>query len=408
MVVPSYHAEVTDRSAFAPTFVDRALERLQRAAPILSGVSQALLVLAASLFALLDVGFVFAVWSNRGSDGNSLQAVTAGIGVLAVLVVVSRRRLLHAGLVTLGVASLVATAAVIVARGQALPSLAALFAFALLTVSLLRSSPGRIAAGLGLLTTAAVASEALRLNQTLAASAVVVCEACFLVAVAAGLYLRWSDWRRLVGEESARTEERLEIARELHDLVGHYVTGIVVQAQAAQHVAASNPTAAVDALARIEEAGAGAMSAMRRMVGGLRDDLSVPPGAWWADIESLVAGAATDGVPVRLRLDPEVSGASADLSASAHRIVTEALTNVRRHAVDVTHVDVDLDVEADGGRLVIVVADDGTASAVPTHDTYGLVGMKERAEALGGTLFAGPRPSGRGWAVRAEIPLVAR
>jgi signal transduction histidine kinase len=328
--------------------------------------------------------------------------------VLAVLVVVSRRRLLHAGLVTLGVASLVATAAVIVARGQALPSLAALFAFALLTVSLLRSSPGRIAAGLGLLATAAVASEALRLNQTLAASAVVVCEACFLVAVAAGLYLRWSDWRRLVGEESARTEERLEIARELHDLVGHYVTGIVVQAQAAQHVAASNPTAAVDALARIEEAGAGAMSAMRRMVGGLRDDLSVPPGAWWADIESLVAGAATDGVPVRLRLDPEVSGASADLSASAHRIVTEALTNVRRHAVDVTQVDVELDVEADGGRLVIVIADDGAASAVPTHDTYGLVGMRERAEALGGTLFAGPRPSGQGWTVRAEIPLVAR
>lgn len=72
MVVPSYHAGVTDRSAFAHTFVDRALERLQRAAPILSGVSQALLVLAASLFALLDVGFVFAVWSNRGSDGNSL------------------------------------------------------------------------------------------------------------------------------------------------------------------------------------------------------------------------------------------------------------------------------------------------------------------------------------------------
>ncbi|HQF96155.1 MAG TPA: hypothetical protein PLS46_18445, partial [Microthrixaceae bacterium] len=60
---------MTDRSAFAPTFVDRALERLLRAAPILSRVSQALLVLAASLFALLDVGFVFAVWSNRGSDG---------------------------------------------------------------------------------------------------------------------------------------------------------------------------------------------------------------------------------------------------------------------------------------------------------------------------------------------------
>ncbi len=66
------------------------------------------------------------------------------------------------------------------------------------------------------------------------------------------------------------------------------------------------------------------------------------------------------------------------------------------------------DESSDWVRLVIVIADDGAATAVPTHDTYGLVGMRERAEALGGTLFAGPRPSGQGWTVRAEIPLVAR
>lgn len=373
---------------------------------MLSRVSQGLVVLAAALFALLDLWFVLAVWSTRGADASTVRATTAGVAILAVATVVTRRRLLHVGLATLGTASLVATTVVIATGNQALPSLAALFAFALLTVSLLRSSPGRIAIGLAVFATLGVAGEAVRVNESLAASAVIVCEACFLVAVAAGLYLRWSDWRRQVGEEAARSDERLEIARELHDLVGHYVTGIVVQAQAAQHVAAANPAAAVEALGRIEEAGSEAMGAMRRMVGGLRDDTPVVPGAGWDDIEMLVSRSVTGGLPVRLRLDADARRSSTDLSGSAFRIVTEALTNVRRHGVDVTHVDVD--VNADGGRLVIVVSDDGTATTTATHDTYGLVGMAERAEALGGTLFAGPRPSGGGWTVRAELPLEAR
>jgi signal transduction histidine kinase len=210
-----------------------------------------------------------------------------------------------------------------------------------------------------------------------------------------------------MAEASARTEERFAIARELHDMVGHYVTGIVVQAQAARHVAERQPAAAAVALERIERAGADAMVAMRRMVGGLRDDpssSSTAPRATWDEIDDLVANAVERGEPVLATIDPAVRGTAQSLASSVHRIIAESLTNVRRHAREVTLVEVAILQCADS--LVVTVRDDGLVAAALGRDTFGIIGMRERAVSLGGSLFAGPAPGG-GWLVHAELPMEA-
>jgi signal transduction histidine kinase len=112
--------------------------------------------------------------------------------------------------------------------------------------------------------------------------------------------------------------------------------------------------------------------------------------------------AVAQGDPVRARIDPEVRGAAPALVPSVLRIIAESLTNVRRHAREVGRIEVDVLRRA--GRLVVSVHDDGAAAAPPGHDTFGIVGMRERTASLGGSLFAGPAPVG-GWLVRAELPL---
>ncbi|MGH8918074.1 MAG: sensor histidine kinase, partial [Actinomycetes bacterium] len=212
--------------------------------------------------------------------------------------------------------------------------------------------------------------------------------------------LRWIDWRQRTAAAEARRDERLAIAGELHDVVGHNLTGIVVQAQAARHVAGEQPAAALDALARIEQEGAAALAAMRRMVGAMRDDVPTAPAAGWQEVRDVVARTVEHGIPVTLRIGPGTEDVAPDVVTSAHRIVTEALTNVARHATAPTAVNVDIEVRRD--RLLVTVADDGRGASAP-RDGYGLVGMRERVETLGGTLVAGPEPSG-GWLVRAELP----
>ncbi|HEU5152630.1 MAG TPA: histidine kinase [Iamia sp.] len=240
------------------------------------------------------------------------------------------------------------------------------------------------------------------------------------LGVGAGVYLRHLDDAQVRAAEDARRAERLDIARDLHDLVAHYVTGIVVQAQAAQVISARDPDAAGAALERIEGAGRDALTAMRGMVGSLRAaaDETAPtaPNVGLAGLddlaglEDLAARSRAAGLPVTLRISAEASGwAQGARALSVHRIVQESLTNVHRHAVDATAATVD--VAIDGAALVVTVTDDGRpATGDPTlaGAGFGLVGMGERAQALGGTLVAGPvDPPGHGWRVRATFPLDA-
>lgn len=394
----------TSPAPLQPNALDRTLERVQHAAPMLARVSDGVLVAAVAVLGVLDLMTAGSLNLSRGDQGGLWTLGTVALVAAALVAVALRRSHLVISVLLVGGACVGLTAAAVATGLPLTPSFAALATIALLGARAVRVEPVTSAAILMIVGAFAVAAESVR---TLSGSwfvLFVLCEVCFGAAVAAGAYLRWVDWRRVVAAEAARQDERLEIARELHDLVGHYVTGIVVQAQAARHVAVRHPEVAVESLAQIELAGGQAMAAMRRMVGGLRDHAPTMPEATWDDLRLAVDAAARDGLPVRLTMDPGVHSVSPDLAMSAHRIVAESLTNVRRHAVDVTDVAVEVRIDATRNHLVVTVLDDGSAPAGISHDTFGLVGMHERAEALGGHLVAGPGPSG-GWLVRADLPL---
>lgn len=212
--------------------------------------------------------------------------------------------------------------------------------------------------------------------------------------------------------------ERTRIARELHDVVAHSVSVMVIQAGAARRQLASHPDQARDALESIETAGREAMSEMRRVLGVLRHD---QPGSDAADhrvaerapqpslasLGDLIA-ASTD-LPVLLTIHDDLPPIPTAIELNAYRVVQEALTNVRRHAGKVDRVGVD--VSHRDARLVVEVVDDGRGpiAGAAGHRAglqagYGLTGMRERVDMFGGELTAGANRGG-GWRVRATFPL---
>lgn len=224
--------------------------------------------------------------------------------------------------------------------------------------------------------------------------------------VGAGMLLRQSDRQRAVAAELARQDERLAIAHDLHDVVAHHVTGMVVQAQAGALVAGRDPQRAAHAFGAIEQSGVDALAAMHRMVGALRQHgtpAPIAPGVTLEELADLARWSSELGLPVRLHVEPD-GAVPPEVAQSVRRVVRESLTNARRHAVGATVVDVS--VEPRAGALDVVISDDGRARPGPRSSGFGLVGMAERVEALGGTFDAGPRPSG-GWEVRATFPLLA-
>ncbi|MFI2078145.1 sensor histidine kinase [Streptomyces triculaminicus] len=230
-----------------------------------------------------------------------------------------------------------------------------------------------------------------------------------LVLLGPGLLLRWRAERRAWHIERAVREERNALARDLHDVVAHQVTGIVVQAQALQHVAARDPEMLRAALADIEHAGADALAAMRRLVGALRE--GEHPGSDGDSPARRLASLARPGdghrPEVAVRGEAELDRAPTELAAAVLRIAQEAVTNTDRHARGATLVTVL--VRGEGRRLHLEVHDDGrdpvrARTGNGYRDGYGLIGMAERAKLLGGTFHAGPAESGTGWKVTARLP----
>jgi signal transduction histidine kinase len=222
-----------------------------------------------------------------------------------------------------------------------------------------------------------------------------------------GAALRLLDARRVAAVAAVRRDERLTIARELHDVVAHHVTGIVVQAQAAQLVARKDPVRAGESFAGIEAAGAEALTAVRRVVGLLREEEGTDAGtrAVPEPIAELVRRFERVGPPVHLEMPAQEHQWPAEVAGAVHRVVQESLTNVARHATGARAVTVALS-EVDR-TVTVLVADDGVGGPPGVHSGYGIVGMRERVEALGGTLCAGPRPGG-GWQVTGALPLPGR
>lgn len=230
--------------------------------------------------------------------------------------------------------------------------------------------------------------------------------AVLLAAVAGGAAFRYraESWRRAL--DQIRSQERVGLARELHDTVAHHVSAIAVQAQAGRTQAGKRPEAALQALSAIEGEASRTLAEMRAMVRVLRDGAPVEytPQPVVADLMSL---ARRDQVPVvDVELAGDLAGLPLQVDAAIYRLAQEALTNALRHARNASRVEIRL---AEGaGRLRLRVSDDGQIDpARPANHGFGLLGMTERVQLLGGTLRAGPAPEG-GWAVDAELPTEVR
>lgn len=201
----------------------------------------------------------------------------------------------------------------------------------------------------------------------------------------------------------AAIEERQRIAREMHDVVAHGLTSIVVQSDGARAALAHEPAVAEPALATIAATGREAMTEMRRMLGLLRTESGRhEPQPRLTDVPSLVDEARAAGTPVVAELPDPLPAVPDGVALTAYRVVQEALTNVRKHAGPGAAAAVRLRVE-DG--LVVEVSDDGRGAAAAYDGRgLGLAGMAERVTAHDGALDAGPRPGG-GFAVCARLPL---
>jgi signal transduction histidine kinase len=226
----------------------------------------------------------------------------------------------------------------------------------------------------------------------------------------AELEQRAVDLEREREERAGRAvaEERLRIARELHDVLAHTMSVVAVQAGTGRLVGTNHPGEAIKALTAVEETARSAMNEMRQILTVLRADgdtgASVTPTPGLDDLAALVAQVAEAGVAVDVRVEGKPRPVPTGVGLAAYRIAQEALTNVIKHAgpahasVVVRYTDHDVTVE---------VRDDGHATAAtPSTGGHGLVGMRERAAVHGGELLAGPAPDG-GFRVSARLPLGA-
>jgi signal transduction histidine kinase len=233
----------------------------------------------------------------------------------------------------------------------------------------------------------------------------------FTMAVAVGAWAlgEAARNRRVAIEEEAQRalgEEQARIARELHDVIAHSVSMIVVQAAAADDVFDERPDQAREALRSIERAGRDAMRELRRLLSAVRPGLEIDPTEPQPGLErvdELAESLRAGGLEVAVLRVGEPAPLPTGLDLSAYRIVQEALTNTLRHA-QATRADVTLTYGADA--LDVDVRDDGRAAPGNGVGGHGLVGMRERAALLGGTLEAGPQPGG-GYRVHAHLPLEA-
>jgi signal transduction histidine kinase len=236
-------------------------------------------------------------------------------------------------------------------------------------------------------------------------------DAVFALALAGGSWALGEaarNRRRAIREEARRAvgDEQARIARELHDVIAHSVSVIVVQASAAEDVFDTRPDQARAALRSIEQAGRDALRELRTLLGGPPGDPDpTHPQPGLARLDELAEPLRLGGLEVVVRREGEGPELPAGVDLSAYRIVQEALTNTLRHA-RATRAEVT--VRFGDGAVELEIRDDGRGSpgALVNGAGQGLVGMRERAALLGGTLEAGPLPGG-GYRVHARLPLEA-
>jgi signal transduction histidine kinase len=209
--------------------------------------------------------------------------------------------------------------------------------------------------------------------------------------------------------QQALLSERRRIARDVHDFVGHGLAAVMLQVTSARHVLRRDPAAAEEALRSAEEVGRRSMQELRRTVSLLRSDEETgvsPPIPSALEIPALVDHARTGGLSVELRTRGDLSRISPGVGVALYRIAQEALANATRHA---PRARTELAVELADGRVSLVAETRGPTTGVKAAEReqmgYGLIGMRERATALGGEFTAGPTPDG--WRTSCRLPLEA-
>lgn len=378
-------------------------------------------VLALVLVSLADIVLMVRMKHGAGMVPELLGPLVPSAGEATAVVAVLRRRfpgkvfVLGFAVAALSLVSTGASAAIAAARqgSWAYPGATEVVAMALLTGAASRRLPARHAAGVALAGVVAMVATPLVRYGIGSPVALLAVPAALLWggAVAVGLILRDADRRRLSELADVRSSERLQLARELHDLIAHHVSGIVVTAQAAKAIAENPSVTAQDPVVvytEIEQAGTEALTATRQLVGMLRSGgpVAVLPGSGVGDA---LRAAIDDHGTIEPKLDLDIAedlecAAPPELVITVHRLVLEALTNVRRHAPGATRVAVRATVDC--GQLALDIHNDG-AGVRPGNRAgsgYGLVGMAERVGALGGSLDAGPE-QGQSWRLTARLPL---
>lgn len=365
-----------------------------------------IVVLAAAMVA--DVLLVLRTPGGGAGWAAPLGGLASTGTAVPVLVVLRRRFPRHIGVLGSAVAALsvLGTAVPSMAGARSQPPIAEIVATGLLAASAGRKlEPRRAAALAPALGVVMIAAPLLRYGSDVPAALLAVGAAAYWGAcLGVGLILRAADARERDALERVRGHERLQLARELHDLVSHHVSGIVVRVQAARAITEAKPDEDGHAAVyrEIEEAGSAALAAARRLVGMLRDTEGVPPPAG-AVLGDAVRAATGSFARADVAEELDQLPVPAQLATTIHRVVTEALTNVRRHAPAATEVAVSARVEAD--ELALEIRNDGVpATPLPSPGGFGIIGMTERLAMLGGTLTAGPEAGSR-WRVAARLPL---
>jgi signal transduction histidine kinase len=336
-------------------------------------------------------------------------ALTPAIGLGAAALAVLRRRFDRVKLLTAIVAgaSLLVTALTVLADQlsesiRAQPPVTEVLALAILCGAACHRATARTIVPLILLSGVAMTTAPLLRFGPTTSWALLAVPAALLWggSVGTGLVLRDATGRAEAAAETARSSERLALARELHDFVAHHVTGMTVLAQGARVAAGKDVDTEV--YAEIEQAGLEALTEMRRVVGMLRTDPSTDHEDGVALVPRLVDAR---GVDSRIRIHSADLRLPKPVVDAAHRIVVEAVTNARRYAVPESAIVIEASVETRGVLRVLVVrvVNQLIADAVRGNG-YGLTGMAERAERIGGTLTAGPA-DGDQWHVVASLPV---
>ena len=215
-----------------------------------------------------------------------------------------------------------------------------------------------------------------------------------------------AERRRESAARLAVAEERARIARELHDVVAHAISVMVLQVGAVRHNLPAELAADSDALKDVEQAGRSALTEMRRLLGAMHDgedaDLSPQPGL--DSLDALVERVGRAGLPVRLQVEGDAVQLPRAVDLSAYRIVQEGLTNSLKHA-NATRADVTVRYAPDAVQLEI--RDDGVGAGTTDGLGHGLVGIRERVKIYGGEMNAGTAPEG-GFVLRARLPVEGR